>query len=63
MIARHLGVALVFGLVVLAHVPADRLTGEKALRLHGPVVGLNLYGWPAGATSTTKGESATACPI
>jgi hypothetical protein len=44
---RSVGIALVFGLVVLAHVPADWLTGEKALWLHGPVVGLNLYRWPA----------------
>jgi hypothetical protein len=40
-------IALVFGLVVLAHVPADWLTGLKALWLNGPVVGLNLYRWPA----------------
>jgi hypothetical protein len=33
--------------VVLAHVPANWLTGEKALWLHRPVVGLNLYRWPA----------------
>jgi hypothetical protein len=32
---------------LLAHVPADWLTGEKALWLHGPVIGLNLYRWPA----------------
>ena len=31
---RSGAIALVFGLVVLAHVPADWLTGEKALRLH-----------------------------
>ena len=44
---RSGAVAIVFGLVVLAHVPADWLTGEKALWLHGPVVGLDLYRWPA----------------
>jgi hypothetical protein len=44
---RSGAIALVFGLVVLAHVPADWLTGENALWLHGPVVGLYLYRWPA----------------
>jgi membrane-bound metal-dependent hydrolase YbcI (DUF457 family) len=44
---RSGAIALVFGLVVLAHVPLDWLTGEKALWLHRPVVGLNLYRWPA----------------
>src|ERR1039458_7715079 len=44
---RSGAIALVFGLVVLAHVPLDWITGEKALWLHGPVVGLNLYRLPA----------------
>ena len=44
---RSGAIALVFGLVVLAHLPADWLTGLKALGPHGPVVGLYLYRWPA----------------
>lgn len=39
-----------FGLVgmalVLIHLPADWVTGRKALFLHGPLVGANIYSWP-----------------
>jgi hypothetical protein len=35
---------LVAGLVVL-HLPADYVTGHKALWVGGPVVGLNVYRW------------------
>jgi hypothetical protein len=36
---------VIAGLVV-SHLLADYLTGTKALWVHGPVVGLNIYQWP-----------------
>lgn len=44
---RSLVTAAAIGLVALAHVPADYVTGEKLLWMYGPVVGLFLYRWPA----------------
>jgi glutamate carboxypeptidase len=38
---------LVVGLMVIAHIVADYVTGLKLLWANGPIVGLNLYTWPA----------------
>jgi hypothetical protein len=38
--------AAIVGLMVVAHLLPDWITGEKILWAHGPVVGLDLYRWP-----------------
>lgn len=37
----------VVGAMVVAHILADYITGLKLLWAGGPIVGLNLYAWPA----------------
>ncbi len=39
--------ALLIAALVVSHLLADYLTGAKALWIGGPVVGLDLYRWPA----------------
>ena len=42
---RNATTALLVALLVVLHLPADYVTGHKALWLEGPVVGLNIYRW------------------
>lgn len=44
--SRNPGIAIVVGALVLTHLPADLITGEKALWPGGPVTGLYLYRFP-----------------
>lgn len=42
---RSFATALLVAALVVLHLPADYVTGHKALWLGGPVVGLNVYQW------------------
>lgn len=42
---RSMATALIVAALVVLHLPADYVTGHKALWIGGPVVGLNIYRW------------------
>ena len=42
---RSVATALLVAALVVLHLPADYITGHKALWIGGPVVGLNVYRW------------------
>ncbi|HEV8409916.1 MAG TPA: hypothetical protein VGQ30_05360 [Gemmatimonadaceae bacterium] len=44
---RNGSAAVMVGFMVVLHLLVDYLTGEKLLWAHGPLIGFNLYRWPA----------------